>query len=82
MCVLAAAADGNATTILLQGTCRADANFPTLTIGDPAYASTGPGNIQVAAPTGADDVVRVVGFALTANELYFNPEGGHITHTG
>jgi len=82
ICVLAAAADASVITVLLQGTIRADAAFPTLTVGAPAYIGTTPGAIQVAAPTGVDDVVRVAGFALTANELYFNPEGGHITHTG
>jgi len=82
ICVLAANADGDATTILLHGTVRADTAFPTLTIGAPAYVSTTAGDIQVAAPTGADDVVRVVGYALTADELYFNPSPDHITHTG
>ena len=40
MCVLAAAGDASATTILLSGTCRADANFPALTIGSVVYATT------------------------------------------
>ena len=71
--------DGGTLTILLNGIIRADANFPTLTIGSAVYASTGPGNIQVAEPTGTDDFVRVVGFALTANEIYFNPSQDHIT---
>lgn len=74
--------DGDDLTILLNGIIRADANFPTLTIGSAVYASTGPGNIQVAEPTGADDVVRVVGFAVTADEIYFNPSPDHITVTG
>jgi len=38
MCVLAAAADGNATKILLKGNIRADAAFPALTIGANVYA--------------------------------------------
>ena len=74
MCVLAAAADGNATTILLQGNIRADANFPALTISAPVYASTTPGDIQVAAPSGSADIVRIVGHAITADAIYFNPE--------
>ena len=79
MCVLAAAADGNATVVLLQGNIRADANFPALTIGAPVYASTTPGDIQVAQPSGTDDVVQVVGFALTADSIYFNPSQNYIT---
>ncbi len=77
MCVLAAAADGNATKILLQGTIRADAKFPTLTISAPVYVGETAGAIQVAIPTGADNVIRVVGRALTADEIYFNPSQDH-----
>jgi hypothetical protein len=73
MCVLAAAADGDPTKILLQGNIRADAAFPALTIGSPAYVGETAGDIQTAIPTGADNVVRVVGYALTADELMFNP---------
>jgi len=81
MCVLAAASDGNATNILLQGIIRADTAFPDVTIGAPVYVSTDPGDIQVAQPSGVDDVIRVVGFGLTINEIYFNPSADYITHT-
>lgn len=77
MCVLAAGADGNATKILLQGTIRADAQFPALTVGAPAYVGETAGAIQTAIPTGADNVIRVVGRALTADELYFCPSQDH-----
>jgi hypothetical protein len=77
MCVLAAGADGNATKILLQGTIRADAQFPALTVGAPAYVGETAGAIQTAIPTGADNVIRVVGFALTADEIYFSPSSDH-----
>lgn len=73
MCVLAAGSDGSATTVLLQGIIRADAAFPDLTVGSPVYVGETAGDVQVAIPTGADNVIRRVGFALTANELYFNP---------
>lgn len=68
---------GAAVTILLIGQIRADASFPALTIGAPVYAGETAGDIQVAIPTGADNVIRVVGFALTADEIYFNPSGDH-----
>lgn len=77
MCVLAAAGDGSATNILLQGIIRADAKFPALTIGAPVYLGETAGAIQVAIPTGADNVIRVVGFAITADEIYFNPSQDH-----
>lgn len=81
MCVLAAAADGSATKILFYGLIRADAAFPALTIGAPAYVSTTAGDIQIAQPSGTDDVIRRVGFAWTADELLFNPSNDYITHT-
>lgn len=65
--------DGGACTILLQGQIRADAKFPALTIGAGAYVGETAGTVQVAIPTGADNIIRVVGFALTADEMYFCP---------
>jgi hypothetical protein len=79
MCVLAAGADGNATTILLQGNIRADAAFPALTISAPVYVGTTAGDVQTTAPSATDDVVRRVGFALTADSMYFNPSNDYIT---
>lgn len=79
MCILAAAGDASATKILLQGQIRADAKFPALTIGAAVYVGETAGAIQVAIPTGADNVIRVVGFALTADEIYFNPSQDHQT---
>ena len=73
MCVLAAAADGDPTVLLLVGQIRADAAFPALTIGSAVYVGETAGDIQVAIPTGADNVIRRVGYALTADEIYFNP---------
>ncbi len=81
MCVLAAASDGDPTTILLHGIIRADAKFPSLTISAQVYVSTTTGAVQVAQPSGTDDVIRVVGRALTADELYFFPSQDFITHT-
>lgn len=79
ICVLAAAADGDPTTMLLFGNVRADAAFPALTVGAPAYISTTPGDITNTKPSGTDDVIRVVGFGLTADELMFCPSSDYIT---
>lgn len=78
--VVSAGTDGNACTILLQGTVRADANFPTLTIGAAVYASTA-GDVVVTQPTTTDHVIRIIGHALSSNELYFNPDNRWTTHT-
>lgn len=81
ICVLAAAADASATKILLHGVVRADTAFPALTINAPVYVSETAGDIVVTQPTTTDVVIRVVGFALTADEIYFNPSNDYITHT-
>jgi hypothetical protein len=74
MCVLAAAGDGSATRMLLMGNIQAASKFPAMTIGSAMYIDdTTPGALRVTIPTGADNVIRRVGYALTADELYFNP---------
>lgn len=80
MCVLAAAGDASATKILLHGTCRADANFPALTVGSVVYATT-TGDITVTQPTTTDHIIKVLGFALTADEIMFCPSMDYTTHT-
>jgi len=79
ICVLAAAADGDPTIILRWGKVRADAVFPALTVGAPVYIGTTPGAIQVAAPSGTDDVVRILGHAVTADSIWFEPDNFWIT---
>jgi len=74
MCVLAAAADGDPTVMLLMGNIQAASQFPAMTIGSAMYIGDDTaGTIETAIPTGADNVIRRVGYALTADELYFNP---------
>ena len=73
MVVVAGGSDGAACTLLLQGIIRADAKFPTMTIGATQFVGETAGAIQGAIPTGADNVIRTVGYALTADALYFNP---------
>lgn len=79
MCVLAATGDGELTKMLLFGKIRADAKFPALTIGAPAYMSETAGSITVTAPSTTDAAVRVVGFGNTADELHFNPSPDYLT---
>lgn len=71
--VVVAGTDGNSCTILLQGVIRADAKFPTMTVGATQYVGETAGAIQETIPTGSDNVIRTVGYALTADALYFNP---------
>jgi hypothetical protein len=71
--------DGAAITVLLHGIIRADAVFPAMTINAPMYISETAGDITGTKPTTTDAVVRPVGFALTADELFFNPDPGYQT---
>jgi len=78
ICVLAAANDASATNILLWGKVRADTAFPALTIGAPVFMSTTAGDVQTAAPSGTTDIVRIVGYGNTADELFFCPENDYL----
>lgn len=80
ICVLAAASDGSATTILLSGNIRADTAFPSLTVSAPVYISETAGDVTNTAPTTTDSVTRVLGFGLTADSMIFNPSEDYVTH--
>lgn len=81
ICVLAAAGDGSATTILLWGTVRADTAFPSFTTYAPVFidASTA-GDLTNTAPTGSGNQIRCVGQAISANELEFHPSPDWFEH--
>jgi hypothetical protein len=80
ICVLAAASDGDATTILRIGKVRADAAFPSFTVGAPVYVSETAGDVTGTAPVTTDSVMRRVGFAVTADSIFFNPSNDYLTH--
>lgn len=71
ICVLAANADA-ATKMLVYGKIRSAA-FPAFTIGAPVYLSDTAGDVVVAQPSTTNFAVRIVGYALTAEDLLFNP---------
>lgn len=71
--------DNDSTTIMFKGNIRADSLFPTFTIGAPVYLSTTPGAVTNTAPSGTDDVVRVVGFGKTGDELFVDVSGDYAT---
>ncbi len=77
ICVLAANEDA-ATVILLWGKVRADAVFPALTIGAPVYVGLTAGDIVTTAPSVAPDIVRIIGYGNTADELFFCPDNTYI----
>lgn len=73
--------DGDAITVLLYGKVRADAVFPAMTVGAVQYMSETAGDITGTAPTTTDAATRIIGFANTADELFFCPDRSYYTHT-
>lgn len=78
--VVVAGTNGSACTILLQGVIRADAKFPTFTVNAPIYISETAGAATNVQPTTSGVVIRVLGFGLDGNTMYFNPSPDYITH--
>ena len=89
ICVLAAAGDGSTTKMMLWGKINAAAKFPTLTVGAVVYLSAATAGVVVAGasnattgqPAATNNVIRVMGYGNTADELFFNPSSDYITHT-
>jgi hypothetical protein len=88
MCLVAGAANAS-TQMLLWGKINAAAKFPTLTIGAVCYISAataglivaGASNATTGQPSATDNVIRIIGWANTADELMFSPDQTYITHT-
>lgn len=78
VCVLATT-DGAATEILLDGVI-ASAAFPTLTIGAPVYMSDTAGDMVVAQPSTTNFAIRVLGYAVSATVLHFQPSNDYSVH--
>jgi len=66
---IASNATGN---FMLNGVIRDDSTY-SFTIGGLIYLSTTAGAVTQTAPSGTDDVVQVLGWAITADEWMFNP---------
>lgn len=81
VCVgLAAAAgtNGNPLTVVTRGVIRND-GWTWATVGAPLYLSTTAGALTETAPSGTDDVVRIVGYVLSDDCIYLNPSNDWIT---
>ena len=64
--------DTDTTTVALKGSFVRDDTW-NWTPGVVLYMGETPGAISASIPTGADAVIRVVGFAVTADVIYFDP---------
>lgn len=77
---LVAGNDGDASQLLVFGKVRSAA-FPVFnTLGAPVYLSETAGDLTQTQPTTADVAIRIVGTALTAEDLMFNPSNDYIVH--
>ena len=52
--------------------------------GSPLYLSTTPGNAQTSAPSGTNDIARIIGYKMYSgaegiNVIYFNPDNSYVT---
>ena len=46
----------------------------SFTVGEPLYLSTTTGTLTTTAPNTSGDLIRVVGYAIDANHIYFCPD--------
>lgn len=78
---LSVTASASPATVLLQGYVYAATPFPTFTIGSPIYMSATAGAVTQTAPVTTDSATRVIGWAVHADKMWFNPSNDYITHT-
>lgn len=72
---LEAKGDGESGKMLLRGTIRDATYFGSVAMGDILYLSDATaGSYVTTAPSGSGDIVQIVGFAIAANYIYFNPD--------
>jgi hypothetical protein len=72
-----AGTDGETMTVLKYGEIRED-DWNWATIGAPLYLSTDAGALTLTAPSGASDVVRIVGYVIDANTIFFAPDSTYV----
>lgn len=75
-----ASTDGNALTVVTRGVVRND-GWTWSGAGKPLYVSTTAKEMTETAPTGTDDVVRIVGYTMSDDCIFFCPSNDWITRT-
>jgi hypothetical protein len=78
---LAVAATDAALLVALPGSIVYATAFPTMTIGAAMYMSETVATITATAPTTTDAATRLIGYAVHADKIFFNPSNDWITHT-
>jgi len=72
MLALSVGTDADVDGMLLNGIYHKASHG--LTVGEPIYLSTSPMAMTNTAPSGSGDYVRVLGYALDSNHIYFCPD--------
>jgi hypothetical protein len=70
--------DGAAVNVALSGSFIVNSSW-SFGVGVPLYIHTTAGGITATKPTGTSDVVRTVGYALTATTIFFAPSSDYVT---
>lgn len=76
----AAGTNGNPLTVVLNGVIRND-GWNWATVGAPLYLGTTAGAIVDTAPSGTDDVIRIIGYVLSDDCIWLLPSNDWATHT-
>lgn len=75
-------ASGAALLVALPGSfIYSTTGFPTWTVGSPIYMSETAGAMTQTQPTTTDAAIRVIGWGVHADKMYFYPSANYITHT-
>lgn len=74
-------ASGNALKVLLRGFAYCSTAFPTFTVGGIVYMSATAGAVTQTAPTTTDSATRILGYAVHADKMWFNPSQDYVVHT-
>ena len=75
---LEAKTDGQAMNVALSGSFVRDDTY-NFNVGVPLYIHTSIGEITHTKPSGSGDIVRTVGYAITADIIFFNPSSDYVT---
>ena len=73
---LAVGSDGSPLLVALAGSFVRDDTY-AWTVGADLYVSTTAGGLTETAPSGTGDIVRIVGQAVSADVVYFNPDSAY-----
>lgn len=77
---LAVAASGAPLLVALPGSIVYATAFPTFTIGGPIYMSETAGAVTQTQPTTTDAAIRMIGWGVHADKMYFFPSPDYVTH--